>query len=160
MGANIKGPYSLQECSKVGATITTTDATGAAALTVAAAAAGVSITQTDTNSYVFEAVSTGAITGTVNALSRFDSRNASTTKPVVQIDNDSAAIGLIVDLTLGTNSNSAIKITHSGTGADLFLTPRASAGMAAGAEGGIYFNATTHKLMIRGAAGWETVNSA
>ena len=69
------------------------DGTGKA-LNIDTVGAGISILSTDTNSYAFESISTGAVTATVNAINRFDVRNASTTKSAVQIDNEGQGWGL------------------------------------------------------------------
>jgi hypothetical protein len=132
MGAWIKGAYALQECWSVGNSITA-DGKAAMGLTQTSAHTALTITNNSTVKSLYVYSGTG---------------NTGTTEHV-HFQQAGAA-----------NTNPNVKITTAGTGADIRLTGRASAGMGAGTEGDIYFNATTHKLMIRGAAGWETVTSA
>jgi len=150
MGCWIKGPYSLDASQKVSYLITN-----------AAATPAISIDQNaDTGSGNTSAGIYVENTGNADcAMSLFSARGAAN-RGLLTIGTTNAAFDqTLINLAQG-GSGKGIKIACVGNGADIFLTPRASAGMAAGSEGDIYFNVTTHKLMIRGAAGWETVNSA
>jgi len=144
MGSWIKGPYGLTESAQVSATITDKDIimdqntnTRALFIDSDATTARVLEIQSDQTSgeclYVID-LANKAVGGT-NSVCRLRNNHAS-------------------------SSVETLRLEHAGTGPDIYMVPRASAGIAAGKEGDMYFNATTHKLMIRGAAGWETVNSA
>jgi len=132
MGSWIKGPYSLQECWSVGKTITADGASGLA-ITQTSAHTALSITQN----------------GTVRALNVYTGVGATATLEAMQINIGSAAF-----------TPAALKITNAGTGPDIALVGRPTAGIAAAAEGSIAYDTTLHKLRVRGAAGWETITSA
>jgi len=146
MGANIKGDLGLNASQKVQNTITeTTDRKGMV----------ITSSATTSTNYALTVETTGG-TGTPRTLYIHQNRG----NKAVELWKEDTGNSNVMDITNAGGTGTAINIAHSGTGGDIHLTPRAAAGMAAGAEGDIYFNATTHKLMIRGAAGWETVNSA
>lgn len=82
-----------------------------------------SLNHNDTNSYAFESISTGAVTATVNAVNRFDVRSASTTKNVLQIDNDGQGACLKLDSNNATpgpalyaNGGSVVSTAQTATG--------------------------------------------
>jgi hypothetical protein len=171
MGADIKFTLGLNAAQKISNTITNTaaqyaldvdqNATDTAAMRISQSSLtslGLQIIR-DGNAEYLNALSSQAdangtfyffrnlaAANTAGPLVKFNNDNAGDDMPTVQVNQDAPAY--------------AIKVVNTSSEGDIFLTPRASAGIGASAEGAIYFNVTTHKLMIRGAAGWETVNSA
>jgi len=85
--------------------------------------------------------------------------HAEQTAPLISTYNYAASPQRAINIDHAGNGH-PIYITNAGTSADIHLSPRASAGMAAGTEGDLYYDSTTHKLMIRTAAGYETITSS
>lgn len=167
MGANIKGDGSLNEAAAVGKTITLTGDAAGIAITSAATTLGnyaVQITAasgcmpfrcgTSSSNYI-----EGAADGNRTFRAYRNLAAATTALPMVQFlqDNDTDD-QVALQIQQDAVSTPAVTI-QSNTGADILLTPRATASIAAAAEGSIAYDSTLHKLRVRGAAGWETVTS-
>lgn len=88
--------------------------------------------------------------------------------PLVQIGAVRAGADNTGDLVVSTAaagvSTEKLRVTGAGDvkviAGRLYPVAKAAASAPTYAEGALYFNLTSHKLMVGGAAGWETVNSA
>jgi len=171
MGADIKFTLGLNAAQKISNTITNTaaqyaldvdqNATDNAAMRISQSSLtslGLQIIR-DGNAEYLNALNSQADTnGTFYFFRNLAAAN--TAGPLVKINNDNATDDQICFHVKQDAPAVAFKIENTSTEADIHLSPRASAGMGAGTEGDLYYNSTTHKLMIRTAAGYETINSA
>ena len=92
-----------------GLTITTSETTSKG-LVITAGGTGLNINHSDTNTYALDCVGTGILAASVEALARFDMRNASATKKVIQVDNDGVGAGIFIDQNCPTAGAAALEI--------------------------------------------------
>ena len=168
MGCNIKGPYALADVVAVGGTVS------AAGKNVGI---GVAASATDKLTVKSEG-DNSAINVLLNATQTADgviiNGNGAITSgrallvygnaftggsPIVAQQNNAAGTGAVITASTGGHG-AGLSITTTGDGCDIQLAGKASAGVAAGTAGGIYYNTTTGKLMVREAAGWKTVTTS